>query len=165
MVVLSLCCAAAAQPQCSIRDAVGVWAFTAIGWEVQPGESTAAPVTGIGMAVIDYSGKVTGPGTITTGALVAGTIPAGVPLDFDMVNSTVQVNADCTALLKMFIQIKGMPGPPIGLYVDRWIVLPNQDEILAMGVASPLSRPMWIYTMKRISHVPSAVSWPAVPAQ
>jgi len=92
-------------------------------------------------------------------------IPAGQALDMDMVNATVQVNADCTALLKYSIQLKGLPVPPVGPYYDRLIVLPTQGEILGMGVSSPISKPMWIYTMKRMSGVASPVSWPAVPAQ
>jgi hypothetical protein len=88
-----------------------------------------------------------------------------MPLDFDFVNATIQVNADCTALLKYSLQLKGLPIPPVGPYYDRLIVLPAQGEIMGMGVSSPTSMPMWVYTMKRMSWVPGPVSWPAVPAQ
>jgi hypothetical protein len=166
LLALCVCCALAAQPQCSNQDIVGVWAYSGVGWVVPTGESTAAPVSMIGIAAIDFGAKLTGPGTITTAALTAGVIPSGVPLDYDMVNATVQLNPDCSALLKYYIQLKVMPGAtPVGPYVDRLVVVPGQGEILGMGVASPLSKPMWVYTMKRISRVPSALSWPAVPAQ
>jgi hypothetical protein len=80
-----------------------------------------------------------------------------------MVNARVEVNADCTGLLTYSILLKGLPAPAIGPYVDRLIVNPSRDEILGMGVQSPLSKPMWVYTLNRISHVPSPVSWPAAP--
>ena len=166
LLVLCFCCALAAQPPCSTLDAVGVWSFMSLGWSIPVGGSEPAPLTMIGILTIDYSGKMTGPATFVSGAPMPGTpIPAGQALDMDMVNATIQVNADCTALLKYSIQLKGLPVPPVGPYYDRLIVLPAQGEILGMGVSSPISKPMWIYTMKRISHVPSPVSWPAVPAQ
>ena len=166
LLALGLCCALAAQPQCSIQNVVGTWGYTGIGWSIPAGGSAPAPLTMIGIIVIDYSGKETGPGTFVSGAPVPGTpIPAGQPLDFDIVNATVQVNADCTALLKYSIQLKGMPVPPIGPYFDRLVVVPNGGEFLEMSVQSPISKPFWIYTFKRMSPVPAPVSWPAVPAQ
>lgn len=164
LLVLCVCCVAAAQPQCSLHDLVGVWAYSGIGWVVYPGQSTAVPVSMIGIAVIDYSGRITGPGTITNAAPIPGTpIPAGQPLDWEFVGDTpVKVNPDCTAVLSYAVQVKGMPGPLPG-YIDRMIVLANTGEILGMGVASPLSKPMLVYTMKRISHVPTPVSWPTIP--
>ena len=166
VLVLCLCCTLAAQPQCSTRDAVGVWAYSSLGWSIPTGGSEPVPMTMIGITITDSSGKVTGPGTFTSGAPIPGTpIPAGMALDFDMVNATIQVNADCTALLKYSIQLKGLPVPPIGPYYDRMILLPAQGESLGMGVVSPTSKPMWVYTSKRMSWIPWPVSWPAVPAQ
>jgi hypothetical protein len=164
VMALGLCCAVTAQPRCSMNDLVGVWAYQASGWVVPSGESTTAPISMLGIGSIDHNGNFTGPGTVTTGAAIAG-IPAGTPLEFDMINATVQVNADCTGLIRYYVQLKGVPVPPVGPYIDRLVVIPNQDEVLALGVVSPLSKPAWIYTMKRISRVPSAVSWPALPAQ
>lgn len=80
-----------------------------------------------------------------------------------MVAATIQVNADCTATFKYSVQLKGVPGPAIGPYVDRLMVVPDQGEVLGMGVVSPISKPMWTYSMKRLTYMPSPVSWPAIP--
>ena len=104
VLVLILCSALLAQPRCSAGSLTGTWAYTAIGWTVPAGESTAAPTTMIGILVIDYAGKVSGPGTSTSGAPIPGTpIPAGQPLDFEMVDTSIEVNADCTGLFKYSI--------------------------------------------------------------
>lgn len=164
LLVLCMCHIAAAQPQCTVDDVRGVWAYSGAGWLVYPDQPTPVSVTMIGIMVIDHSGKVTGPGTITTAAPVPGTsIPAGQPLDWEIVSDTpIQVNPDCTAVLRYGIRIKGMTGVLPG-YIDRLIVLVAEGEILGMGVASPLSKPLLIYRMKRITRTPTPVSWPTVP--
>ena len=163
LLALCLCAVVAAQPQCSNQTLAGTWAYKGIGWTIPTGQSDAVPLTMIGVITVDYSGKSGGPGTEISGAAVPGTpIPAGQPLDFDIVNGTIQVTADCTAVFKYSIQLKGMgPMPPIGPYVDRLVVMPTQNEVYGMSVASPLSKPMDVYSMKQISHAPVSVSWPA----
>jgi hypothetical protein len=68
-------------------------------------------------------------------------------------------------LFKYSIQLKGLPVPPIGPYVDRLIVLPDKGQMLGMGLQSPTSKPMWIYTLTRINAMPVPVAWPDPPVQ
>lgn len=161
-VLLALCfsCVSFAQHQCSTSQVVGNWWYQVSGWDIPPGGTAPVQMVFMGVLSIDWSGKVTGPGTFAMGAPLAGTpIPAGQALDYDFVSGSIQVTPDCTGLLSTMMKIKGSPAPPFGPYIGRIIVLPN--EIVAMGFRAPNGeKPMWTYTLKRMSHVPSAVEWP-----
>jgi hypothetical protein len=166
LLVFCFCCAGLAQPPCSIHNVVGQWAYNVAGWDIP--RSGAAPVQTvfIGVLNIDWSGKVTGPGTFAMGAAIAGTpIPAGQALDYDFVDGSIHVTADCTGLLSTMMKIKGSPAPPIGPYIGRIIVFPEKGEMVAMSVQAPgTEKPMWTYTLRRMTHVPGPVEWPQVPA-
>jgi len=109
---------------------------------------------------------MTGPITVISGFGIPGTpIPAGAVLDFDFVDASVEVTPDCTGIWKYSLQLKGTPAPIPGQYVERIVVLPQQDEILFMSIQSPLSKPMWVGTAKRLFQLPRPVAWPAAPAQ
>lgn len=170
LLVFLFCCTLAAQPQtawpqCSLASVVGQWAHSVSGWEIPQGATAPVQVTFMGVLNIDWSGKVTGPGTSIQGAPIPGTpIQAGQVLEYDYVNGSIQVTSECTGLLTTFIQLKGLPVPPLGPYVGRIIVLPDRGEMVALSIQSPSSKPMWTYTLKRITHVPGPVSWPQAPA-
>jgi hypothetical protein len=102
---------------------------------------------------IDYSGKLTGPGTI---------VFAGLVLDYEMAG-TAEINSDCTGLLKYAVKIKGFP--ELGGYIERFVLDVNRQEVVTVSVRTPISKPMWVMTMKRISAVPALVTWPELPAQ
>jgi len=156
----------AAQPQCSSQGAAGVWGYNGLGWSIPAGGTAPAPLTMIGVLVADHVGKAAGPGTVISGAPVPGTpIPAGQPQEWEFVNGSIEVNSDCVGVFKYSIQLKGLAGPPIGPYVDRVILFPDKGQMLGMSQLSPISKPMWIYTLTRMSAVPAPVSWPDVPAQ
>jgi hypothetical protein len=150
-----------AQPQCGDRSAVGTWALNATGWSIPAGGTTAVPVTFIGVLTVDYSARITGPLTLIWAAGIPGTsIPAGAVLDFDLVNGTIQLTSDCTGILRYSVQLKGMPAPPIGPYVERVVLLPDKGEMLSMAISTPISVPLWTHVMKRMSPVPVAAAWP-----
>jgi hypothetical protein len=161
---LALIIAFSAYPQCPIHSLVGAWSYVGIGWTVGA-DSVAVPFTMIGVAVVDESGNVTGPGTFASAAPIAGTpIPAGQALDYEL-NGALELNNDCTGFLKYNLLLKGLPIPPIGPDIDRVIVNRSKDEIVAMGVKGALAKPMWVYTMKRMNQWATSVAWSAVPAQ
>lgn len=125
----------------------GTWSYLAIGWTVPNGASVPVPVTGIGVGVIDNAGNVTGPGTWTSGAPIPGTpLPAGQPLDIEVVNATIQINEDCTGIFKYDLLLKGLPIPPLGPYIERIIFDRGHDEVISMSVQAPTGKPMWTYT-------------------
>ncbi len=164
LLLLGFCCAGQAQPTCSMHNVVGQWAYNVAGWDIP--QSGAAPVQMVFMGVlnIDWSGKVTGPGTFAMGAPIAGMIPPGQALDYDFVDGSIHVTADCTGLLSTMMKIKGPPVPPIGPYVGRIIVFPDKGEMVAMSFQAPgTEKPMWTYTLRRMTHVPGPVQWPQVP--
>lgn len=166
LLLLGFCCAGLAQPTCSMHNVVGQWAYNVAGWDIP--KSGAAPVqmVFIGVLNIDWSGKVTGPGTFAMGAPIAGTpIPAGQALDYDFASGSIQVTADCTGLLSTMMKIKGSPAPPMGPYVGRIIVFPDKGEMVAMSVQGPgTEKPLWTYTLRRMTHLSGPVEWPQVPA-
>jgi hypothetical protein len=163
---LCLCCAGLAQPACSMQSVVGHWSYNVAGWDIP--QSGAAPVqmVFIGVLNIDWSGKVTGPGTFAMGAPIAGTpIPAGQSLDYDFVTGSIQVTPDCTGILSTMMKVRGSPAPPFGPYVGRIIVFPDKGKIVAMSFQGPgTEKPMWTYTMRRMTTVPGPVEWPQPPA-
>jgi hypothetical protein len=166
-VLLALCFrgASSAQPQCTIAQIVGNWSYHVSGWDILPGGTAPVQMVFMGVLSIDWSGKVTGPGTFAMGAPLAGTpVPAGQALDYDFVSGSVQLTPDCTGLLTTMMKIKGSPAPPMGPYIGRIVVLPDRGEIVAMSFRAPANeRPMWTYILKRMSHTPSAVEWPQPP--
>lgn len=149
-----------------MHNVVGQWAYNVAGWDIPQSGAAPVPMVFMGILNIDWSGKVTGPGTFAMGAPIAGTpIPAGQALDYDFVSGSIQVTADCTGFLSTMMQIKGSPAPPFGPYVGRIIAFPDKGEIVAMSIKGPgTEKPMWTYTLRRITHVPGPVEWPQVPA-
>lgn len=164
LLALGFCHASFAQPQCSLSQVVGNWSYRASGWDILPGGTTPVQMVFMGVLTIDWSGKVTGPGTFAMGAPIAGTpIPAGQALDYDFVSGSIQLTADCTGFLSTMMKIKGSPAPPIGAYIGRITVLPNKGEMISMSFRAPgTEKPMWITTYQRMTHAPSAVEWPAL---
>jgi hypothetical protein len=162
LLALCFCGASFAQSQCSISQVVGNWSYHVSGWDIPSGGTAPVQMLFIGVLSIDWSGKVTGPGTFAMGAPLAGTpIPAGQALDYDFVSGSIQLTPDCTGLLSTMMKIKGSRAPPMGPYIGRIIVLPDQGEIVAMSFRAPgTERPMWTYILKRMTPVPSAVEWP-----
>ncbi|MBI4908539.1 MAG: hypothetical protein HY820_33275 [Acidobacteria bacterium] len=147
-----------AQPQCGSQHLVGVWSASAIGWTIPTASGPwptgeTLPTVGVGLISIDHSGKLSGPGTV---------VFAGLVLDYEMVG-TVSVNSDCAGLIKYTVKIKGFPD--LGGYVERFVLDVTRQEIVTASVRSPISKPMWVMTMKRISAVPAAATWPELPAQ
>lgn len=166
LLVLLLCGALPAQPQCGVYSLRGTWAFAEIGWTVPSGGSSAAasPVTVIGVLSIDSAGKLTGSGTTISGTGIPGTpIPAGEVLDFEF-EGTVEIGSDCTGFWTYNFKLRGTPAPLPGQFIERIVYSPGKDEILSMSIRSPLSKPMWIGFSTRLSRVPAPVTWPAAPA-
>jgi hypothetical protein len=162
--LFGFCAALAAQQPCSVSNIRGTWAMTASGWAIPlaPANSPAAPVASIGAFTIDYAGRLMGSGSISWATGIAGTnIAAGDVLDFDMVDGSVDLNPDCTGIWRYSVKLKGMPA--LTGYVERIVVVPQKDEIVFLSIRSPLSKPMWVGTAKRISPVPSTMSWPPAP--
>ena len=147
-----------AQPQCGVQNLAGIWSASALGWSIPtaPGPwpvNETVPTVGLGLVSIDHSGKLTGPGTIAL---------AGLVIDYAMVG-TVEINSDCTGFLKYTVQIKGFP--ELRGYVERFVLDRNRQEMVTVSVRSPISKPMWVMTLKRVSSVPAEVTWPELPTQ
>lgn len=167
VLALSFCSPAGAQPQCGIQDVVGNWAYNYSGWYIPVGGTAPVQISTHGVFIIDWAGNVTGPGTWAMGAPMAASIPAGQMLEFDFTSGKIQVTSDCTGLLMTYIKFKGLPIPAMGPYYGRIIVIPGRAEIegMALKSPSPTEKPMWTYTLKRISPVPSTVEWLMPPSQ
>lgn len=162
--ILALGCVLPAQTPCSVQKSLrGTWAFSELGWTVPLyGSEAATPVTVIGAFSIDGSGKMTGSGTTISATGIPGTpIPAGEVLDFDF-QGTIKITPDCTGILRYSIQLKGTPGPLPGEFIERFVYSPWTDKIVSMSVKSPLSKPLWIGSYKRIGLYPRAITWPAI---
>jgi hypothetical protein len=162
---LSICCALPAQQGCHSGSLIGAWAFSELGWTVplENGSSTvASPVTVIGVLTIDYSGNMTGSGTTISGTGIPGTpIPAGEVLDFDF-KGTVEITPDCVGFLRYSIQLKGTPAPLPGEFIERFVYLPQKEQVISMSIQSPLSKPLWIGRYARLGRVPESIAWPDV---
>jgi hypothetical protein len=142
---------------------LGTWAYNATGSAIPTGTTTPVPVTFIGVLTANYSAKVTGPGTFIPGGSFPGTpIQAGMILEYNIVDGSIQLNSDCTGILSYTMQVAGFP-VLLGPVVERIVVLPDKGEILSMSIYSPISKPMWAYTAKRMIPVPASVSWPQAP--
>ncbi|MFN0166231.1 MAG: hypothetical protein ACKV22_07350 [Bryobacteraceae bacterium] len=145
-----------AQPQCSAEQLRGKWSIATTGSALPtaPGPWTVGqtvPVVGAAVVTIDHNGNFTGPGSIVLG---------GAVLDYEM-TGTFAVNSDCAGLMKYTVKLKGLSDVIPG-YVERFILDLTHEEIVSVSIQSPLSKPMWLSVMKRISHVPSPVAWPDV---
>jgi len=141
-----------AQAECGLHSVRGVWSSSAIGWAIPLQAPTAGPlpIVMLGVTTIDYAGKMTGGGTAVWG---------GEVLDYEFADATVTVNADCTGVMKYAVKLKGTPAPVPGQYVERLVVVPDKHEAVTVPTKSPLSKPMWVNTMKRISPAPYPVTW------
>jgi hypothetical protein len=150
----SLGCGLEAQPQCSILSLRGTWSSVGQGTAIMtvPGlwpVGSTQNVVGLSAAVIDYSGRLSGPGTIIVG---------GVVLDYEM-TGTMEITADCTGIMRYSVKVKGFPEALPG-YVERFVFDPKRDELISVPTQSPISKPGWVNTMKRISASVAAVQWP-----
>jgi len=158
----ALCGALGAQPHCSTDSVRGTWAFAELGWTVPLGSGSsavAAPATVIGVATIDYSGKLTGSGTFVSGTGVPGTpIPAGEPIDFTY-QGTIEITPSCTGVLRYSLTVMGAPIP--GQFIERFFYSPQKDEMVSMSIQSAFSKPLWIGNYKRLGRSPDPVEWPA----
>ena len=163
----AFCSTLGAQPQCGMHNVVGKWAYNYSGWYIPLGGTTPVQISTHGVFIIDWSGKVTGPGTWAMGAPMAGTVPAGQMLEFDFTSGKIQVTSDCTGLLMTYLKFRTLPIPALGPYYGRIIVIPGRDEIegMALKSPSPTEKPMWTYTLKRISPVPGDVEWLMPPSE
>lgn len=67
-----VCSTLAAQRQCGLNNVRGTWSYSAVGWAVplQPANATPVPYVMIGVMVVDYGGKISGPGTGIMGGVV-----------------------------------------------------------------------------------------------
>jgi hypothetical protein len=125
-----------------------------LGWAIPTAEGPwgaagqTLPIVGLGVATIDHAGKMTGPGTA---------VMAGLVFDYEMAG-TVEVNSDCTGLLKYSLKMKGFPNLPG--YIERFVLDPARQEMVSVSVQSPISKPMWVATWRRISPVAAPVAWP-----
>ena len=155
LLVVWLCSVLPAQPQCSSQSMRGNWSMSLLGWAIPKAEGTwgaagqTLPIVGLGVASIDHAGKMTGPGAH---------VLAGLAFDWEM-TGTVEVNSDCTGLMKYSMKIKGFPNLP-GLLIERFVLDPVRQEMVSVSIQSPISKPMWVATWKRTSPVPAPVAWP-----
>jgi hypothetical protein len=165
MLVCLLCSALSAQ-QCSIHALRGTWAFSEFGWTVplESGASAASsPVTGIGVMTIDFRGNLQGSGSFISGTGIPGTpIPAGQVLDFDF-EGTVELSPECTGYWRFNFKPKGSPSPIPGEFIERIIYSHREDRIYSLSVRSPLSKPLWVGYVTRLSGFHLPLSWPAIP--
>lgn len=149
-----LCSALPAQPQCSSQSLRGTWSVSMLGWAIPTADgpwgtaNQTLPIVGLGVAIIDHTGKMTGPGTA---------VMAGVIFDYELAG-TVEVNSDCTGLMKYSLKIKGFPNLPG--YIERFVLDVNRQEMVSVSLQSPISKPMWLTTWKRTSPVAAPVAWP-----
>ena len=154
LLIVWLCFALPAQVQCSSQNLRGNWSMSLSGWAVPTAEgpwgaaNQMLPIVGLGVASIDNAGKMTGPGTH---------VLAGLVFDLEFAG-TVEVNSDCTGLLKYSIKIKGFPNLP-GC-IEQFVFDPVRQEMVSVSIQSPISKPMWVATWKRINSVQSPVAWP-----
>ena len=167
MLAFFFCRAVPAQAQCSLQNVVGQWAYNYSGWYIPAGATAPVQISTHGVFIIDWTGKVTGPGTWAMGAPLAGTpVQAGQMLEFDFVDGTIQVTPDCTGLLSTMLKFKALPIPALGPYYGRIIVLPARNEIEGMALVAPgTEKPMWTYTLKRMSSQPATVTWLSPPSK
>ncbi len=159
---LSMGCGAWSQQQCSLASVVGKWAHNVLGWDIPQGATTPVQIAFLGVLSVDWSGKVTGVGSNIFATQLAGVIPPGTELEYEYVNGSIQITPDCTGLLTTYIQFKGLPIPAQGPYTGRILVFPDKGEMVAMAVRGPGDKPIWTYTLRRMSTVPGPVEWPAV---
>jgi len=163
LLALTLCGAAVAQPQCTTDTVRGTWAFAELGWTVPLGSgltAVASPSTVIGVASIEYSGRMTGSGTFVSGTGITGTpIPAGEPIDFTF-QGTVEITPDCTGVLRYSLTVMGQSIP--GQFIERFYHSLQRDEMVSMSIQSPLSKPLWIGKYTRLGRTPASIAWPVI---
>jgi hypothetical protein len=110
------------------------------------------PIVGIGVVVIDSTGKLSGPGTVVSGPDV---------IDYDIAEGSIQLNPDCTGIMryKLSTTINGALVTIPTEYVERVILMTDKQEMITVSIKSPLSRPAWITTFKRVSTALIDVKW------
>jgi hypothetical protein len=142
-------------PQCSsdtVRGAYGGHWEGIVLMDV-PGQAQPAPVPAvfIGSAAIDPQGRVTGSYTISLG---------GEVMEVNVVNSTIQVNPDCTGTLRFTLQPDNSPQPlPVQL-IEEIVVLDNGDELVGITTQGLLGKPtIGLSGMKRLSMLPVQPVW------
>jgi len=158
LVSLGLCSTLGAQPKCKSQNLKGTWSMSFMGWAIPfPGGPLPAgqtlPIVGLGVATVDHTGKMTGPATAMVG---------GVAMEFEM-DGTFEVNDNCAGIVKYAIRLAGSPDLIPG-YVERFVLDLGRNEIISVSVQSPISKPMWLTTLKRISYGEVPPGWPELPA-
>jgi hypothetical protein len=155
--VFLLCAKLSAQPKCKVQHLEGTWSLSFMGWAIPlPGgplpPDQTLPVVGIGLLTVDHRGVWKGPATAVVG---------GMTFEFEM-EGTMEVGPDCAGLVKYSAKFEGIPTPMPG-YIERFVLDLARGEIVSASIASPISKPMWISTMKRISNSQTAIEWPEIP--
>jgi hypothetical protein len=126
---------------------------------LQPANATPAPYVMIGVMVVDYGGKISGPGTGIMG---------GVVMEFEL-DGRIEVNSSCTAVMTYGMTVPTAAGPyrVPGDAVARLVLNLRAEEMVGHTQVVPPAWGMkanWLTTMKQMTPVPVAVTWPAIPA-
>jgi len=140
--------------QCTSDMVRGLYAFSYEGAVVMtpPGETQpqAVPTSIVGTSWVDYQNRMTGGMTNSMG---------GAMMDFNFVNSSGSVNADCTGISTWSIVPKGTTQALPGQGIDHTVVLNGGDEIISITTQGVMGGPVLIGKMKRISLTPTGTSW------
>jgi len=145
LAMVVLCAGLPAQQNCTSVSLSGTWAYTLQGivYPFPPAAADAVPVMGTGLLLIDQDGKFSGPLTFIQG---------GEVLDLEVINGTITVDPDCRGTLKYGCKLNGMTLP--GQWIERVILFPDKSgdnpEMATISVSSPLSKPSWLSTCRRI---------------
>lgn len=142
---VSAAVAQAPRPSCDLSVMHGRYAYTIQGtiFLQPPGATTLTSVAAsmMGIAKIDWRGNVTGSITAIIGPQV---------MEGTLVDSTVQVNRDCTATYTATIQPTSPGGLPAQA-VANWVILNDGDSIVEETVQSTLGTVVGIGHWRRIS--------------
>ena len=138
--------ATVAATQCSAADVHGTYAFTHQGTYIIPQSGTPQSVSQtalmIGLASIDYEGRLSGSGKSSIG---------NNSMDFTIARGQLIVNPDCSARVRMSIQSE-----PLTDEGESWIaVLEGGSELWAIQTSSSLAKPVVTGSWKRLSPIPS----------
>ncbi|MEK7405912.1 MAG: hypothetical protein AAB225_12460 [Acidobacteriota bacterium] len=153
LLILVLCAVAAAQPRCGLESIHGAYAVFYDGWAVLPGSPLPLVVPGVIMGVIsiDFGGKLSGAETV---------VVLGLVLEYEVLDGSVEIKADCTGTARTRARLKGSSQPPMEI-VEKIIVLPEDKEIRTI-VTQPTGPPdgsMALGVWKRMSAVPKSANW------
>lgn len=114
-----------------------------------PGQSQPVPTPFSGLFTLSFRHGGTGTGTAT--ASMAGAI-----VDVEFPNLSIDVNPDCTAIMKYTDGVSAqMPGSVFSGTL-KYIVLNNGNELIGMETESSIGLPVEVESHKRISLLPMA---------